>query len=97
MRRKRTGIGEGSAPVKRTVKPLAPAASYSTKMEQTNKKTRGQKGGRQRGNRARFPTELQRIHSIVLDAVEVEAISDEMRAVVESLWPELSYKLPPKP
>jgi hypothetical protein len=110
VRQKRTGIGEGSAPVKRTVKPLAPAASYSTKMEQTNKKTRGQKGGRQRGNRARFPyeprfvggklilpAELQRIHSIVLDAVEVETISDEMRAVVESLWPELSYKLPPKP
>ena len=44
-----------------------------------------------------MPAELQRIHSIVLDAVEVEAISDEMRAVVESLWPELSYKLPPKP
>ena len=44
-----------------------------------------------------MPAELQRIHSIVLDAVEVETISDEMRAVVESLWPELSYKLPPKP
>ena len=44
-----------------------------------------------------MPAELQRIHSIVLDGVEVETISDEMRAVVESLWPELSYKLPPKP
>ena len=94
-----------SAPVKRTVKPLAPVASYSAKMEQTNKKTRG----RQRGNRARFPyeprfvggklimpAELQRIHSIVLDAVEVEIISDEMRAVVESVWPELAQKLPPR-
>jgi hypothetical protein len=78
-------------------------------MNETNKKTRGQTGGRQRGNRTRFPyeprfvsgkmimpAELQRIHSIVLDAVEVEIISDEMRAVVESLWPELAYKLPPK-
>jgi hypothetical protein len=24
------------------------------------------------------------------------AISDEMRAVVEELWPELAHKLPPK-
>jgi hypothetical protein len=78
-------------------------------MDQTNKKTAGRSGGRQRSDRARFPyeprvvggklimpAELQRIHSIVLDAVEVEIISDEMRAVVESLWPELAYKLPPK-
>ena len=70
---------------------------------------RGQKPGLQRGNRKRFPyeprviggklvmpAELQRIHGIVLDAVEVEIISEEMRAVVESLWPELAYKLPPK-
>jgi hypothetical protein len=91
------------------VKPLAPRASYSTKMDQTNKKPRRPKGGRLRSNRARFPyeprfvggklmmpAELQRIHSIVLDAVEVEIISDEMRAVVESLWPELAYKLPPR-
>jgi hypothetical protein len=42
------------------------------------------------------PAELQRIHAIVLDAAEVEIVSDEMRAVVESLWPELVYKLPPK-
>ena len=41
-----------------------------------------------------MPAELQRIHSIVLDAAVVEIISDEMRAVVESLWPELVYKLP---
>jgi hypothetical protein len=48
------------------------------------------------GGKLIFPAELQRIHSIVLDAVEVEIISDEMRAVVESLWPELVYKLPPR-
>jgi hypothetical protein len=48
------------------------------------------------GGKLIMPAELQRIHSIVLDAVEVEIISDEMRAVVESLWPELAYKLPPK-
>ena len=74
-----------------------------------NRGRRGGRGGRQRGNRARFPyeprfvggklimpAELQRIHGIVLDAVEVEIISDEMRAVVESLWPDLAHKLPPK-
>ena len=78
-------------------------------MDQTNIKICRPKGGRQRSDRARFPyeprvvggklimpAELQRIYSIVLDAVEVEIISDEMRAVVESLWPELAYKLPPK-
>jgi hypothetical protein len=26
----------------------------------------------------------------------IESISDEVRAVVESLWPELVHKLPPK-
>ena len=39
---------------------------------------------------------LQRIHRIILDAAEVEIISDEMRAVVESLLPELAHKLPHK-
>lgn len=70
---------------------------------------RGQKAGIQRGNRQRFPyeprviggklmmpAELQRIHALVLDAAEVEIVSDEMREVVESLWPELVYKLPQK-
>ena len=69
----------------------------------------GQKPGLQRGDRKRFPyeprviggklvmpAELQRIHRIILDAAEVEIISDEMRAVVESLWPELAHKLPHK-
>ena len=63
----------------------------------------GQKPGLQRGDRKRFPyeprviggklvmpAELKRIHRIILDAAEVEIISDEMRAVVESLWPELA-------
>jgi hypothetical protein len=69
----------------------------------------GQKTGLQRGDRTRFPyeprviggklvmpAELQRIHRIILDAAEVEIISDEMRAMVESLWPELAHKLPHK-
>ena len=60
----------------------------------------GQKTGLQREDRTSFPyeprviggklvmpAELQRIHRIILDAAEVAIISDEMRAVVESLWP----------
>ena len=65
----------------------------------------GQKTELQRGDRTRFPyeprviggmmpAELQRIHRIILDAAEVEIISDEMRAVVESLWPGLAHKVP---
>jgi hypothetical protein len=67
----------------------------------------GQKTRLQRADRTRFPyeprviggqlvmpAELQRIHRIILDAAEVEIISDEMRAVVESLWHELAHKLP---
>jgi hypothetical protein len=41
-----------------------------------------------------MPSDLQRIHRIILDAAEVEIISNEMRAVVESLWPGLAHKLP---
>jgi DNA invertase Pin-like site-specific DNA recombinase len=39
------------------------------------------------GGKLVMPAELQRIHRIILDGAEVEIISDEMRAVVESLWP----------
>jgi hypothetical protein len=35
-----------------------------------------------------MPAELQKIRNILLAAV-VETISDEMRAVVESVWPSL--------
>jgi hypothetical protein len=31
----------------------------------------------------------------MLDIEHIDHISDEMRAVVESKWPELTYKLPP--
>ena len=41
-----------------------------------------------------MPSELQQIHRITLDTAEVEIISDEMRAVVESLWSGLAHKLP---
>ena len=43
-----------------------------------------------------MPADLQRIHSSVLNDTMTGIISEETRAVVESLWPELLHKLPPK-
>ena len=70
---------------------------------------RGQKLGTQRGNCHRFPyeprviggkllmpAELQTIHRYVVETPVLEALTDEIRAVVETVWPELISKLPPK-
>ena len=70
---------------------------------------RGQKPGTQKGNRQRFPyeprviggkllmpAELQLIHRYVVETPVLEAVTDEIRAVVETVWPELISKLPPK-
>jgi hypothetical protein len=43
-----------------------------------------------------MPADLKRLHKYMLEIEGVDAISDEMRAVVESEWPELAHKLPPK-
>ena len=72
-------------------------------------KNRGGQPGRHRSDARRFPYEprivggkvmmpadLQRIHSSVLNDTMTGMISDETRAVVASLWPELLHKLPPK-
>jgi len=40
--------------------------------------------------------EIERIHKEVLEFESIEAISDPMRELIEDLWPELVYKLPPK-
>jgi hypothetical protein len=71
---------------------------------------KGQKAGPQRGNRQRFPyeprgvcgkllmpAELQAIHRYVVKTPVLETVTDEIRAVVEIVWPELKSKLPPKP
>ena len=71
---------------------------------------RGQKLGTQRGDRRRFPyeprvvggkllmpAELQAIHRYVVETPILEEVTDEIRAAVETLWPELKSKLPPKP
>ena len=70
----------------------------------------GQKPGTQRGNRQRFPyeprviggklimpAELQLIHRYLVETPVLEAVTEEIRAVVETVWPELISKLPPKP
>jgi hypothetical protein len=48
------------------------------------------------GGQVMMPAELQRLHNYMLDIEHIDHISDEMRAVVESEWPELAHKLPPK-
>jgi hypothetical protein len=59
----------------------------------------GQKHGPQRGNRQRFPYEPRVIGGKLLMPAELQAIhrfTEEIRAVVETVWPELISKLPPK-
>ena len=48
------------------------------------------------GDRVMMPADLERLHKYMLEIEGVDAISDEMRAVVESEWPEIAHKLPPK-
>ena len=67
------------------------------------------KPGRPTGPRARYqpsysprvvdgkimtPADLRRLHKYMLEIENVTVISDEMRAVVESEWPDLAHKLP---
>ena len=40
--------------------------------------------------------EIERIHKEVLEFESIEAIFDPMCELIEDLWPELVYKLPPK-
>jgi hypothetical protein len=41
-----------------------------------------------------MPADLHRLHQYMLEVERID-LSDEMRAVVESEWPELAHKLPP--
>ncbi len=43
-----------------------------------------------------MPADLERLHRYMLDIEHIDHISEEMRAVVKSEWPELAHKLPPK-
>jgi len=71
---------------------------------------KGQKSGIQTGNRQRFPyeprvvggkllmpAELQAIHRYVVETPVLKVVTEEIREVVETVWPELISKLPPKP
>jgi hypothetical protein len=48
------------------------------------------------GNQVMTSADLERLHKYMLEIEGIDAISDEMRAVVEEEWPELVHKLPPK-
>jgi len=48
------------------------------------------------GGKVMTPADLRRLHKYLLEIEYIDPISDEMRAVVESEWPELAHKLPPK-
>ena len=48
------------------------------------------------GDKVMMPADLKRLHKYMLEIEHIGIISDEMREVIEELWPELAHKLPPK-
>jgi hypothetical protein len=44
-----------------------------------------------------MPAELQAIHRYVVETPVLKTVTEEIRAAVERVWPELISKLPPKP
>jgi hypothetical protein len=48
------------------------------------------------GGNIMTPAELRQLHEYLLEMEKVSVISDEVRAIVESEWPELVHKLPPQ-
>ena len=73
--------------------------------EQARTKKRSTKRERERfpyeprvvGGKLLMPAELQAIHRYVVETPVLEAVTEEIRAVVQTIWPELISKLPPKP
>ena len=69
---------------------------------------RGQPVGTQRGNRQRFPYEPRvvggklmmpaelHLHRYVVETPVLENVTEEIRVVIETVWPELMSKLPPR-
>jgi hypothetical protein len=95
--------------VERKLGPFLPLSARPDPARGAMVNKRGQKAGTQRGNRQRFPyeprvvggklmmpAELQAIHRYVVETPILENITEEVRAVVETVWPELMSKLPPK-
>jgi len=48
------------------------------------------------GGHVMMPADLKRLLKYMQEVEGIDHISDEMRAVVESEWPELAHKVPPK-
>jgi hypothetical protein len=48
------------------------------------------------GGKVMLQADLERLHKYMREIERVDQISDEMRTVVESEWPELAHKLPPR-
>jgi hypothetical protein len=48
------------------------------------------------GNEVMTSADLERLQKELLEFERIDHVSDEMRAVIEDLWPELVHKLPPK-
>jgi hypothetical protein len=48
------------------------------------------------GGKVMLQADLERLHKYMREIERVDHISDEMRAVIESEWPELVHKLPPR-
>ena len=48
------------------------------------------------GNQVMMPADLKRLHKYMREVEHISIVSDEMREVVEELWPELVHKPPPK-
>ena len=46
------------------------------------------------GGKVMMPADLERLHKYMLEIEDFDHISDDMRALVEELWPELAHKLP---
>jgi hypothetical protein len=47
------------------------------------------------GDKVMMPADLKRLHKYMREVEHISIVSDEMREVVEELWPELAHKLPP--
>jgi hypothetical protein len=48
------------------------------------------------GDKVMMPADLKRLHKYMLEVKHIGIISDEMREVIDELWPELVHKLPPE-
>ena len=40
--------------------------------------------------------DFERLHKFLLETESLSEVSDDMRVLVEEVWPELVHKLPPK-